>query len=132
MEVELVERFSDVLNEFWSDYNVLLWNLGKSFQKLVGGEILLFIKNTNRITTFLKSEYQQSEVLSDLCNSLILWEKITPFLLITKVENVEEYKVKLEEFEGNLQKLYEIGGRSFLTKDAASVGDNETFYFHVL
>ena len=132
MEVELAEKFSDVLSKFWSDYNVLLWNLNKSFQRLVGSEILCFIRNTKLITSFLKKEFQASEVLNDLCNGLHLWEKITPFLVITKIDDVNEYKLKLNEFEKNLKELYDIGGRSFLTKNPAEVGDDETFYFHVL
>ena len=132
MEVELVEKFSDVLSNFWSEYNMLLWNLNKNFQRLVGSEILCFIKNTKLITEFLKEEYEASEVLDDLCNGLLLWEKITPFLLITKIDDVEEYKLKLNAFENNLKEFYEIGGRSFLTKNPAEVGGDETFYFHVL
>ena len=132
MEVELVEKFSDVLSNFWSEYNMLLWNLNKNFQRLVGSEILCFIKNTKLITEFLKEEYEASEVLDDLCNGLLLWEKITPFLLITKIDDVEEYKLKLNAFKNNLKEFYEIGGRLFLTKNPAEVGGDETFYFHVL
>lgn len=52
--------------------------------------------------------------------------------MITKIEDIEVYKVKVEEFDDNLAELNEIGGRSFLTRDASSVVDDETFYFHVL
>ena len=38
----------------------------------------------------------------------------------------------MEIFEKRLAKLYDIGGRSFLTKNPAEVGGDETFYFHVL
>ena len=132
MEIELAEKFSDVLCGFWSEYNVLLWNLNMNFQRLVGSELLLFIKNTDKITSFLKNEYQALPVLDDLCKGLLLWEQISPFLVITEIKNVEEYKKKLEEFENNLRMFYEVGSRSFLTKNPAVVGDDETFYYHVL
>ena len=134
MEVELVERFSDVLSTFWSEYNVLLWNLNKGFQQMVGSgsEILLFIRNNGVIVSFLRKEYQQSRVLDDLCDGLTLWQQVTPFLVITAIDDVEKYKLKLKEFEKRVAKLYDIGGRSFLTKNPAEVGGDETFYFHVL
>ena len=80
----------------------------------------------------MKNAYQPLPVLDDLCKGLLLWEQISPFLVITEIKNVEEYKKKLEEFENNLRMFYEVGSRSFLTKNPAVVGDDETFYFHVL
>ena len=132
MDVELAKQFSDILNGFWFNYNVLLWNLNRSFRPMIGSELLAFIKNTNKITSFLKEKYQPSPVLADLCKGLVLWEKIAPFLVITKIENENNYKNQLKVFERNLKALYEIGKRSFLTKNPAKVGDNETFYFHLL
>ena len=85
-----------------------------------------------RSQVFLKNAYQPLPVLDDLCKGLLLWEQISPFLVITEIKNVEEYKKKLEEFENNLRLFYEVGSRSFLTKNPAVVGDDETFYYHVL
>ena len=127
-----MERFSDVLSTFWAEYNVLLWNLNKDFQLMVGSEILLFIRNIGAIVSFLRKEYQQSRVLDDLCDGLTLWQQVTPFLVITAIDDVEKVKRKLHEFEKRVAKLYDIGGRSFLTKNPAEVGGDETFYFHVL
>ena len=33
MNIDLAERFSDVLGSFWTEYNVLLWNLNKASSK---------------------------------------------------------------------------------------------------
>ena len=97
MDIEVSERFSDILSVFWSDYNVLLWNLNKKFQSLTGSELLAFVKNVSKIVIFLTKEFQPSEVLDDVCNGLLLWESITPFLVITKIDN--NYAQKLDEFE---------------------------------
>ena len=109
---------------------MLLWNLNKKFQSLTGSELLAFVKNVFKIVIFLKKEFQPSEVLDDVCNGLLLWESITPFLVITKIDN--NYAQKLDEFENNLKKFYDVGSRSFLTKNPASIGDDETFYLHTL
>ena len=69
-------------------------------------------------------------MLDDVCNGLLLWQLITPFLVITKIDN--NYAQKLDEFESNLKKFYDIGSRSFLTKNPASIGDDETFDLHKL
>ena len=130
MDIEVSERFSDILSTFWSDYNVLLWNLNKKFQSLTRSELPAFIQNVSKIVTFLKKEFQPSAVLDDVCNGLLLWQSITPFLVITKIDN--NYAQKLDEFESNLKKFYDIGSRSFLTKNPASIGDDETFYLHTL
>ena len=130
MDIEVSERFSDILSVFWSDYNVLLWNLNKKFQSLTGSELLAFIQNIPKIVTFLKKTFLPGAVLDDLCNGLLLWQSITPFLIITKIDN--NYAQKLDEFERNLKSFYDVGSRSFLTKNPASIGDDETFYLHTL
>ena len=43
---ELIEEFSTILSSFWTDYNVLLWNMNKPFAILKGPELLVFIRNT--------------------------------------------------------------------------------------
>ena len=45
----LYSEFSTVLESFWTDYNVLLWNMNKPFTKLKGNEVLLFIRNTKKL-----------------------------------------------------------------------------------
>ena len=49
MDIEVSERFSDILSVFWSDYNVLLWNLNKKFQSLTGSEYLLLSRTFLRL-----------------------------------------------------------------------------------
>ena len=73
-----------------------------------------------------------SDLLKDLCRALILWSEITPFLVITTFDDVNVYKNKLEEWENKLDEFYKAGKSTFLTKNPANPGDDETFYLHVL
>ena len=50
--IEIMIEFSRLLLTFWNDYKVLIWNLNKPFQAFVGGELLLFINNTDKIISF--------------------------------------------------------------------------------
>ena len=95
----LYSEFSTVLESFWTDYNVLLWNMNKPFQKLKGNELLLFIRNTKKIVDWLKSKFVLSEHLNNLCRALILWSKITPFMVKTTIDDIEVYKNELKEWE---------------------------------
>lgn len=81
---------------------------------------------------FLQSKFHKTKTLDDICDGLLLWEKISPFLVITKIEDIDDYKLKLQTFKNDLKKFYEIGGNSFLTKTPTDCGDDETFYMHCL
>ena len=129
---DLMERFSDLLLELWNDYHVLCWNLEKKFTSFVGNELLCFIKNTPKIVEFLEENFQNTKTLSNLCKGLLLWEKISPFLVITKIEDVAIYEKQLEDYIVNVKEFYKIGVQSFLTKDKGNPGGDETFYMHVL
>ena len=65
------------------------------------------------MTEFLKKEFEGSEVLDDLCNDLLLKVPITPFLVITKVNDVNEYKLKLNEFITNLKQFMSLAEGPF-------------------
>ena len=67
-----------------------------------------------------------------MCEGLVLWEKISPFLVITTIDDKDDYESKLTSFNNNLKRFYEIGGESFLTKDKGNPGGDETFYMHCL
>lgn len=88
---EMMEAFSKVVCKFWSDWNVLVWNLNRPFTSFVGMELLAFIKNLTVIVEFLKGNFCETEALNDLCNGLLLWKDITPFLVIVHITNVESY-----------------------------------------
>ena len=127
-------EFSRLLLTFWNDYKVLIWNLNKTFQAFVGAELLLFITNSPKIVTFLKATFEDTDTLKDLCDGLELWQKITPFLVITSIKNIDEYNELKKKFVSNLKKFYTIGGRSFLTKKSISsngnIGNDEKIYMH--
>ena len=102
----------------------------------MGAELLLFITNSPKIVAFLKSTFEDTDTLKDLCEGLELWQKITPFLVITTIKNIDEYNELKKKFVSNLKKFYTIGGISFLTKKSISsnrnIGNDETFYMHTL
>ena len=85
----------------------MFWRLNKSFTSFLGVDLLSFIKNIE---------------------GLRLWYKITPFLVITKIENTEEYQSLIERFEDNFKYFYAVGAKTFFTKN--TVGDEENFYSH--
>ena len=59
-------------------------------------------------------------------------EENNSFLIITTFDNVREYKKDMKTFVNNIKEFYEIGKRSFMTKELSKVGDDETFYLHCL
>lgn len=131
--VELIIDFSEnILGSFFSDYNVLVRNLNTSFASYVGTELLDFIRNVDKIVAFLRKTFHTSPTLACLCDGLELFAKITPFLVISVIEDKEEYKRKILAFKSNLKLFYEVGRNTFLTKNSHSPGDDETFYLHCL
>ena len=78
----LKEKISDVLLTFWSQYDTLLWNINQPFNGFIGTELLLFNTNADKIVEFLKN-FKDTTILQNLCNGLLLWKKITPFLVIS-------------------------------------------------
>ena len=85
---DLMEHFSDLLLQLWSDHHVLCWNLEKKFTSFIGSELLCFIRNTPKIVEFPETNFQNTKTLSDLCDDLLLWAKNSPFLVITEIEDV--------------------------------------------
>ena len=85
---EMMKKFSDLLLEFWTDCHVLCWNLEKAFTSFNGKELLIFIQNTQKIVDFLKENFENTKTLSDLCEGLFLWERNSPFLVTTKIQNI--------------------------------------------
>ena len=125
-----MSTFSDLLLTFWSEYNVLIWNINKPFASMTGSELLSFIEHTPQIINFLTSNFVATNTLNNLCDSLQLWTEITPFLVITTIDDKDDYNKKLTKFEKDVKHFYSLGRTSFLTKKED--GDNETFYTHVL
>ena len=82
------------------------------------------------ILNFLNDKFVVTSQIKHLTKGLLLWKTITPFLLITKIEDKKEYEKKMSAFNKSLKQFYEHGKFTFLTKN--SPGDDETFYMHCL
>ena len=121
-----------MLLTFLTQYNVLVWNYNYNFSSFLGSELLNFIENAETIKEFLTTNFVETQLLKDLYNSLLVWKKITPFLVITMIDDTEKYNDEMTTFVANVKEFYEIGGRSFLTKVKTRVGYDETFYLHCL
>ena len=130
----IMKQFSSLISnkKFWSDHNVLIWNMNRPFTSFIGSELLKFIKNSPVIISFLKENFCATPSLKDLCDGLQVWSEITPFLVIVDIEDVQDYEKELQKFTANLKLFYAIGCRSFITKNSATPGDDETFYLHTL
>ena len=53
-------------------------------------------------------------------------------MLITYLDDKEDYKLKLLDWENKLKLFYAVGAKTILTKNQANPDDDETFYLHVL
>lgn len=51
-------------------------------------------------------------------------------LVMTKIENTEQYQSLIKRFEDNLKYFYAVGAKTFFTKNA--VGNEDNFYSHCL
>ena len=127
----LQDCFHDVLKKFWTNYELLVWRLNKPFTSFVGAQLLQFIENIPAIITMMEVSFEvNNEHIRDICEGLQLWLDITPFLVITIIDDKAKYKSDLEKFESNLQKFYIVGAKTFLTDKVK--GDRENFYSHCL
>ena len=129
---DIIDKFTKVLECFWSEHCVLVFIMMKPLSSLQGSECLNFIKNSKKIIEFMEDTFEETDVMKNLCKVIHLWERITPFLVITEVKNKKKYEQDIETFEKLVTSFYEVGANTILTKNPANAGDDETFYLHVL
>ena len=109
----------------------MIWRLNKSFTSFIGKELLDFVKYIPSIIKLLKDNLgADSDDVKNICKGLRLWNVITPFLVISQIEDAAKYEAKLLDFEANLKLFYIIGAKTFFTK--STIGDEENFYSHYL
>ena len=131
---KLIEDFSSkVLRTFWNDYHIYVWKNKKNFASFLGNEIALFVAHSEKIRTFMEENLILNDNIKDIIEGLSLWVSIFKFLAISHLRewSEREYVNKIEIFEENLMKFYDVGSRTFLSKDG-KVGCDETFYLHTL
>ena len=130
--LDTMKGFADLLLTFWSDFSVLCFVVNKPFTLFLGTELLDFVRETTKIVIYLRKNFRETDALNDLCKGLELWESITPFLVITTINNKTKYNNEIIKFNLNLKQFYNIGARTFLTRNPFHVGDKKTFYMHCL
>ena len=94
---ELQDYFHDVLKPFWQDYELLIWRLNKPFITFVGAQLLDFIINIPAVIAMMKDSFEvDNEHVCDICEGLQLWLDLTPFSVITQIDDKSKYKSDLE------------------------------------
>ena len=129
---EIIDKFTTLLQSFWSEHCVLIMIMMKPLSNLQGRECLNFIKNTDKIIKFMEDTFERTETMINLCKVMELWSDITPFLVITKIKNAEVYEDDMNTFDDLVKNFYKFGANTILTRNQAHPGDDETFYLHVL
>ena len=75
--INIIQKFlKQVLQKFWNDWNILLWNVNKPLLSPIGSGLLLFIKNTTVIVKFLCKNFEITPTIdSIICKVLLLLGK---------------------------------------------------------
>ena len=110
---EMKEKFSNLLLTFFSEFDVLVWNLKYPSPSYIGSEPLTFIKNAKKIKDFLVENFAETKLLTNLYNGLLMWGEIIPFLVITKSENIEDHTKKLKVLLKKFKTVYNIGKKIY-------------------
>ena len=129
---EVIDNFcSEVLRKFWNDYHLYVWRNKKNFSSFVGNEIAVFVANIGLIQDFFQENLVETNEIKDFRKALGLWKKIFKFLSITYID-CDTYLKKMDQFEVDLKKFYDVGSRTFLSTHGTENGMEETFYCHAL
>lgn len=87
--------------------------------------LLEFVKNVEKIKTFLVVCFVKMTVLDDLCDALpVWWQQITPFHCDLKHFQCWWPREKLEDFVDKLKEFCHIGKSSFLTTNQNNAWEN--------
>ena len=104
----------------------------KSFSIYDGNTIKKFTESCKELYEFFDNKLPSNTHVDAVKNSLLLWPEIYNFLVKCRVD--ENYMDEVNQYDANMEKLYEYGRDSFLTlhNGSGKKGDGETSYFHVL
>ena len=106
----------------------------KPFSSLQGNELALFIVNIPVINEFIKTMFEETEVIRGIMHALTLWQSMFTFLGKTRLHDCggsNWYSKMIEIYISNANEFLEIGAKSFLS-DGIKIGPKETFYVHEL
>ena len=93
----LIQEFWEtILSLFWIGCNALVWNMNKSFTSFISCELLMFIENTKKIVHFLQDRLVDTNTLKALCDTLLIWETITQFLVKTMINDKQNTRRKCQ------------------------------------
>ena len=117
---------SAVLSKFWNQYHIWVWQNKKNFSSFMGNELALFTANTSDTNEFLASNLVPTNKVSNIKDSLQMWQEIFHFLSITHLDNIsdEQYQQKLHDFKSNVDDFYTFGSKTFLTSSEDKIGED--------
>ena len=132
---DVQEAFNLHLMEFLTDEQLLIWKLKKPIDSFVGGELNFFSKNAASLAVWAEKQKLVSSTNQDWTNmaaALKLWVKIHEFVTKAKIEEGDDYKEEIKEFEVLVKQFYEYSRTTFFASKAGAIGSMKTSYMHIL
>ena len=127
---DIQEKFVKMLALQLGEYHVTCYETGKNLSAMHGEQIEQFLILIPKIIDFLKTELEQTRKVKALLKALYHYPLLDSFIRISTVKNKDEYERDRVAFKNNLILYQEAASETILTSHA--IGDNESFYSHVL
>lgn len=113
----------------------MIWKLNKPVDSYLGSELKTSTQKDGDMAIWAEKEKivsQYDPKWKSMCKALRLLAKCYDFLVKAKLEEGEDYKTQIKQYEENMVELYKCGSETFFkTKDGTEVM-GETVYFHML
>eukprot|EP00978_Attheya_sp_CCMP212_P027084 scaffold90288_cov52-Attheya_sp.AAC.5 len=109
----LLSEFTTILQTFWREYLVDMWNLNKAFTSFKGADIKAFIKNIPTVVNFLRTKFAATDLMNTFCDALFLWKEISRFIHIVGIDDPPHYATELANLRQTLQVFMNAGVQHF-------------------
>jgi hypothetical protein len=127
---DIQEKFIKILRLQLGEYYVACYETGKNLSVMHGEQIEQFLVLIPKIADFLKTELEQTRKVKALLKLLHYYPLLDSFMRISIVKDKDKYEIDIVSFKSNLILYQEAASETILTNH--TIGDNESFYSHVL